>query len=76
MKTLWFVPLTYVAGVDGFALFAPYLFLFVTAVYVLRRRPRREAAVAVARTSDASSSHASASLPDPSLFAAAVSPAM
>jgi hypothetical protein len=40
MRTALFVPLAFVAGVHGFALFAPYLALFLAAVHVLRLRRR------------------------------------
>jgi hypothetical protein len=39
---MWLLlPLAYVAGAHGFALFAPYLALFLAAAHVLRRRRRR-----------------------------------
>jgi hypothetical protein len=38
MKSLRFLPLTFLAGVHGFALFAPYAALATAAVLVLRRR--------------------------------------
>ena len=41
MKTALFVPLAFVAGVHGFALFAPYLALFLAAAHVLRGRRHR-----------------------------------
>jgi hypothetical protein len=41
MRTALFVPLAFVAGVHGFALFAPYLALFLAAVHVLRLRRRQ-----------------------------------
>jgi hypothetical protein len=36
MKVLAFFPLTYLAGIHGFAMFAPYAALFVAAAHVLR----------------------------------------
>jgi hypothetical protein len=36
MKTVRLLPLAYLAGVDGFALFAPYLATFLVVVHVLR----------------------------------------
>ena len=38
MRTLRYVPLTYLAGIHGFALFAPYLALFLAATIVIQRR--------------------------------------
>lgn len=46
MKVLAFFPLTYLAGVHGFALFAPYLGLFLVVAHFLRRaRKSREVKV-------------------------------
>ena len=36
---LRFLPLAYLAGVHGFALFAPYLALFLAVAHFLRRTP-------------------------------------
>lgn len=49
MKSLPFLPLTFLAGVHGFALFAPYAALAVVALLVAnyRRRQRMPALVAV-----------------------------
>ena len=60
MRSLCFVPLTYLAGVHGFALFAPYLALFFAAVLILRRRrirlavraARHEARIVLARPAE------------------------
>jgi hypothetical protein len=46
MKVLRFLPLTFLSGAHGFALFAPYLALFLAAAHLLRRR-QREALVAL-----------------------------
>ena len=44
MRTLLFLPLTFVCGVDGFAFFAPYLVVFLAMAYLLgRRTPRLQA---------------------------------
>ena len=41
MRGMWLLlPLAYVAGAHGFALFAPYLALFLAAAHVLRRGRR------------------------------------
>ena len=51
MKTALMVPLAFLAGAHGFALFAPYLALFLAcggAAQLLRRRRRRLAAAAAA----------------------------
>jgi hypothetical protein len=39
VKSIRFLPLTFVAGMHGFALFVPYLVLVVAATLILRRRP-------------------------------------
>ena len=44
MRTLWMFPLTFVAGVHGFALFAPYLLMILALMLAMQRRrlqPRR-----------------------------------
>ena len=43
MKALWFLPFTFAAGAEGFALFAPYLILVLSTLYFARmaRRARR-----------------------------------
>ena len=38
MRMLRFVPLTFLCGVHGFAYFAPYLVIFLTAAHLLKRR--------------------------------------
>jgi hypothetical protein len=40
MKPLWFLPLAYVADVQGFGLFASYVALLLATVYVVRVRRR------------------------------------
>jgi hypothetical protein len=37
VKSLWFLPLTFIAGIHGFALFAPYLAVSVAIPPLLRR---------------------------------------
>ena len=37
MKTLRYVPLTFLCGVHGFALFAPYLAMFLATAHLLKR---------------------------------------
>jgi hypothetical protein len=41
VRTLRFLPLTFVAGVHGFALFAPYLAVTMAVVHVTWARRRR-----------------------------------
>ena len=43
MRLLWFLPLAYVAGSHGFALFVPYLFLCLAAFHLRRERRRARA---------------------------------
>ena len=40
MRLLWFLPLAFIAGSHGFALFVPYL-LLIRAAFHLRRERRR-----------------------------------
>jgi hypothetical protein len=37
MKSLRYLPLTFLAGIHGFTVFAPYLVLFLTFAHLLRR---------------------------------------
>jgi hypothetical protein len=46
MKSLRFLPLTFLAGVHGFALFAPYAALATAALLLFRKR-RQRALVAI-----------------------------
>ena len=46
MRSLWYLPLTFLAGVHGFAIFAPYLALVFAALH-LRALRRARAASAV-----------------------------
>lgn len=46
MKALWFFPLTFLAGADGFAMFAPYVAL-VMAAFMVTHRKQRPALVSV-----------------------------
>ena len=48
MKSLRFLPLTFLAGVHGFAIFAPYAALAVAALLLANRRRRHRALVAIA----------------------------
>ncbi len=36
MKALWFLPFTFAAGAEGFALFAPYLVAMLSLLYFVR----------------------------------------
>lgn len=49
MRALQFMPLVLVAGVDGFALFVPYLALIGAAAVVINRFKSRSPALAVAK---------------------------
>jgi hypothetical protein len=40
MLTVWLIPVAYVAGIEGFGWFVPYL-LFVCAIATVRRMARR-----------------------------------
>jgi hypothetical protein len=46
MRSLWFMPVTFVAGQHGFALFAPYLAAFLALAHFTRARRRKAAVVA------------------------------
>ena len=48
MRSLWFMPLTFLAGVHGFALFAPYLAVVFAALHLRSRRRARLALVPAA----------------------------
>jgi hypothetical protein len=37
MRAVWFLPLTFLAGTHGFALFAPYLLLCLATGHLLHR---------------------------------------
>lgn len=41
MRSLWFMPLTFVAGQHGFLFFAPYLAFFLAGTHLIRIRQRR-----------------------------------
>ncbi len=43
VRSLRFVPLAFVAGIDGFAIFAPYLVFVLATLEVARGRRRRQA---------------------------------
>jgi hypothetical protein len=38
MKAMWFLPFTYAAGAEGFALFVPYLIGVLAVLYFARAR--------------------------------------
>ena len=40
MKALWFMPFTFAAGAEGFALFAPYLLAVLTVLHLARAAAR------------------------------------
>ena len=48
MRSLRWMPLTYLAGLHGFLLFAPYVLLVLTVRHLYRRAQARRVAVAVA----------------------------
>ncbi len=41
MRSLWYLPLTFLAGVHGFAIFAPYLALVFAALHLRSRHRAR-----------------------------------
>ena len=41
MRSLWYVPLAFLAGVHGFAIFAPYLAVVFAALHLRSRRRTR-----------------------------------
>jgi hypothetical protein len=41
MKSLRYLPLTFLAGVHGFAMFAPYAAIFLGIVHLINRRRRK-----------------------------------
>lgn len=45
MRSLHFLPITFLAGHHGFFFFAPYLALFLAAMHLIRLRRNRLAAV-------------------------------
>jgi len=47
MRSLWYLPLTFLAGVHGFAIFAPYLAVVFAALHLRSRHRARLAAAAV-----------------------------
>ena len=48
MRTVRFLPLVFLVGIDGFAMFAPYVVLLLTSAYVARRlRPEEPLPVLV-----------------------------
>ena len=49
MKALWFLPFTFAAGAEGFALFAPYLISVLTVLYFARSHQRAPRTVPVRR---------------------------
>ena len=49
MKALWFLPFTFAAGAEGFALFAPYLISVLTVLYFAKSHQRAPRTVPVRR---------------------------
>jgi hypothetical protein len=49
MRSLWFMPMTFLAGIHGFAYFVPYLLLVSAIAMVIRMRQARHTALAPAR---------------------------
>ena len=51
MKALWFMPFTFAAGAEGFALFVPYLLAVLTVLHLARayRQHRRSRAATTFR---------------------------
>ncbi len=49
MKLLLFLPIAFLAGADGFAIFAPYLALLLLVAYCVRRSQRHHAALVAIR---------------------------
>lgn len=49
MRTLRWVPLTFLAGLHGFAIFAPYAALVLVVSHVVRSRRKTRLALAVVR---------------------------
>jgi hypothetical protein len=47
MRSLYFLPITFLAGQHGFLFFAPYLALFLASVHLLRVRRGRLAILAL-----------------------------
>ena len=48
MRSLWFLPLTFLAGVHGFAIVAPYVAVIFAALHLRsRHRARRAAALVI-----------------------------
>ena len=43
MKHMRWIPLTYLAGVHGFAIFAPYVAIMLTAAHLIRKHQARNA---------------------------------
>jgi hypothetical protein len=43
MRSLWFMPMTFLAGIHGFAYFVPYLLLVSAIAMILQMRRAREA---------------------------------
>ena len=63
MRSLWFLPLTFVAGAHGFAIFAPYLVVVFAALH-LRSRRRARLALAVAAPAPSAAGADGTFLPD------------
>ena len=50
MRSLWYLPLTFLAGAHGFALFAPYLAIVFAALHLRSRHPARLAPAAAVKS--------------------------
>ncbi len=48
MKSLRYLPLTFLAGVHGFAMFAPYAAVFLGVVHLINKRRRKLIPIPVA----------------------------
>jgi hypothetical protein len=47
MRTVRFLPVVFLVGIDGFAMFAPYVCLLLSAAYVVRRMKPTDATPAL-----------------------------
>ena len=45
MRTLWFMPMTYLAGIHGFAYFVPYLLIVATLALVMAQAKKARALI-------------------------------
>jgi len=42
MRALWALPFTFVAGIDGFTIFVPYVLLIMLVAIIIRRQQARK----------------------------------